>query len=428
MPTDLRLFGCLPASTLVIADDAADGSFDIDVLSPSLYDDPWSTYRKLRDEAPLYRDRKNELWVVSRYADIAQVARNAELYCSGQGNRPVMLAPLSIMTLDDPEHARQRRFVSRGFTPNRIKAMADRIRQITVEIIDEIKARSEVNFVRDVAAHVPLIVIAELLGFGASSRSKLQRWSEEMTAAEGYSIDDPRVAQATAAFREFVALCGEVIEERRASPRDDLISILTARYDAGEFGGTPLVAHEIKDSLVEDELIMFLVLLLVGGNETTRTSIVGGLMGFSRFPTEREKLRQNPGLLDSAVEEILRWTSSLLSHSRTVTRDHEFLGQQLRAGDKILLLWQSANRDERVFANPDVFCIDRNPNPHLAFGLGPHICLGASLARLELRIVFEELFRRLDDIRIPDGERPTRDAQTLMLAFEHLRAVFTPLG
>jgi cytochrome P450 family 142 subfamily A polypeptide 1 len=256
------------------------------------------------------------------------------------------------------------------------------------------------------AGHVPLIVIAELLGFDLVSRMKLYQWSDHMTGAEGRPIDDPCVARATEAFRDFVMLCHTPIEERRDHPKDDIISLLTSHRDAGGLGRTKEeVDCLVDDELVEDELLVFLAVLLVAGNETTRNAITWGLIGFSRF---------------------LRWTSPAIAFSRTVTREHTLLGTTLRVGDKILLLWQSANRDERVFADPDAFRIDRDPNPHLAFGLGAHFCLGAHLARVELRIVFEELFRALDDIRVPEGEGPTRDAQTMFIAYDHMRAMFTP--
>jgi len=398
----------------------------IDIMDPALFDDPYPTYRLLRDEVPVYYDRKNALWVVSRYDDVVAVAKDAGLYCSGKGNRPVVLAPMSILTLDDPEHGRQRRLVSRGFTPRRVQALAERIQAIAREVIAGVQARGNIDFVREFAVHVPLIVIAELLGFDLESRMKLYRWSDDMTAGEGRALDDPRVMRAAMAFHEYVSYCRQLMEKRRADPRDDIISVLTASADAGELGIQRGLDHLVDNDLLDDELIMFLVVLLVGGNETTRNAISGGLYAFSRFPEERARLAANPQLIDSAVEEILRFTSPAIAHSRTVTRDHDLHGERLREGDKILLLWQSANRDERVFAEPERFRIDRDPNPHVAFGVATHFCLGANLARLELRIVFQELFRALGDIRVPEDERPQRDAQTMFIAYEHMRAVFTP--
>jgi cytochrome P450 len=171
---------------------------------------------------------------------------------------------------------------------------------------------------------------------------------------------------------------------------------------------------------------MFLCILVVAGNETTRNAISGGLLAFSRFPEQKAKLLANPELIDLAVDEIVRYVSPVISFTRTVTADHELHGQHLKEGDKVLILYQSANRDETVFDDPDEFRIDRSPNPHLGFGIGPHFCLGANLARLEVKVVFEELFRRLDDIVVPDGTVPERADNALVLAIEHLPAVFTP--
>jgi cytochrome P450 len=178
--------------------------------------------------------------------------------------------------------------------------------------------------------------------------------------------------------------------------------------------------------LSDDELLMFLTLLVVAGNETTRNAISGGLLAFSRFPAERDKLLADPGLIDLAIDEIVRYVSPVLSFHRTVTEPHRYGGVDLVPGDRILMLYQSANRDDSVFDDPDTFRIDRSPNPHLGFGIGTHYCLGANLAKAELRIVFEELFRRLPDIRVPEGGAPQRGDSSLVLSLAHLPAVFTP--
>jgi cytochrome P450 family 142 subfamily A polypeptide 1 len=219
-----------------------------------------------------------------------------------------------------------------------------------------------------------------------------------------------------------------LIDERRADPRDDLISMLTQAYDDGalEWSDETKALQQIDDELSNDELLMFLVLLIVAGNETTRNAISGGLRAFSMVPDQRDKLIADPGLLDMATEEIIRFVSPVLSFIRTVTADHTLHGVDLKAGDRVLLLYQSANRDERVFDDPDVLRIDRDPNNHVAFGTGPHFCLGANLARLEVKIVFEELFRRLRDIRVLDPATVQRGDSALVLAIQHLPAVFTP--
>ncbi len=400
----------------------------IDVLDPRFYDDPWEVYRWLRHHDPVHRDEANALWVVSRHADVSHVSRHPERYSAAQGVRPRLAAPLSIISMDDPEHTRQRRLVSKGFTPRRVRELGEHIRGLSRQITAEIAGRGEVDFVREFAVHVPLIVIAELLGLDPALRDRLYRWSDAMMGGDGH-LDPaaPQVQAAAEAFGEYTDLCLQLIAERREVPRDDIIGVLTGAFDDGKLTGTEgdvVLAGGLEDA----ELLMFLVLLIVAGNETTRNAISGGLVAFSRFPEERERLIADPSLADTAVDEIVRYVSPVLSFSRTVTEDHDLHGRSLREGDKVLMLYQSANRDEDVFDEPDRFRIDRHPNPHLGFGIGTHFCLGANLAKAEIGIVFEELFRRLPDIRVPDGAAPTRGDSALVLSIDSLSAVFTPSG
>jgi cytochrome P450 family 142 subfamily A polypeptide 1 len=398
----------------------------INVNDPRLYDDPWDVYRWLRHEDPVHRDEANELWVVSRHAEVSLVSRNAERYSAAQGVRPRLAAPLSIIAMDDPEHTRQRRLVSTGFTPRKVRELGEHIRTLSKEITEEIAARGEIDFVRDFAIHVPLIVIAEMLGLDPETRSRLYQWSDAMMGGDGHlDPESPQMQAAAVAFGEYTDVCVELIAQRRAAPQDDIISTLTGAYDEGQLA--ELNQELLGDTELDDaELLMFLVLLVVAGNETTRNAISGGLLAFSRFPEERERLLADPSLMSTAVDEIVRYVSPVLSFCRTVTEDHDLCGRQLREGDKVLMLYQSANRDEDVFDDPDHFRIDRNPNPHLGFGIGTHYCLGANLAKAEIGIVFEELFRRLPDIRVPDGAGPTRGDSALVLSIDSLPAVYTP--
>jgi cytochrome P450 family 142 subfamily A polypeptide 1 len=398
----------------------------IDVNDPRLYDDPWDVYRWLRDEDPVHRDEANDLWVVSRHAEVSTVSRNAERYSAAQGVRPRLAAPLSIIAMDDPEHTRQRRLVSTGFTPRKVRELGEHIRTLSQEITEEIAARGEIDFVREFAIHVPLIVIAEMLGLDPETRGRLYQWSDAMMGGDGHlDPESPQMQAAAIAFGEYTDVCVELIAQRRIAPKDDIISALTGAFDDGQLTG--LDEELLLDGELEDaELLMFLVLLVVAGNETTRNAISGGLLAFSRFPEEKARLLADPSLLPTAVDEIVRYVSPVLSFSRTVTEDHDLCGRRLREGDRVLMLYQSANRDEAVFDEPDRFRIDRNPNPHLGFGIGTHYCLGASLAKAEIGIVFEELFRRLPDIRVPDGAGPTRGDSALVLSLDSLPAVFTP--
>ncbi len=398
----------------------------IDVTDGRLYHDPWATYRWLRDHDPVHRD-VNGFWVVSRHEDVARVSLDPALYCSRYGVRPKLDAPMSIVSMDDPEHARQRKLISRGFTPRRAKLLEPRVRALSAALIDEIKARGEVDFVEDFAIHVPLVVIAELLGLDPEIRDRLYRWSEAMMGGDGKTdSDDPGLAAATQAFSEYVEYLMPIIEDRRGRPREDLISILTGAFDEGMLDGGDNAVRG-NDELTSDELLMFLAVLLVAGNETTRNAITGGLSALTQFPEEKQKLLDHPELMDLAVDEIVRYVSPVLTFSRTVTRDHELRGRTLKEGDRIVMLYQSANRDERVFGDPDRFRVDRDPNPHLAFGIGPHHCLGANLARLEIKVVFEELFKRLRDIAGKEGPPFDRHDNSLVLAIKHLPATFTPV-
>ncbi len=405
----------------------------IDVLDPRFYDDPWDAYRWLRATAPLWWDAANELWVVSRHEDVGHISRHQELYSAAKGVRPKVAAPMSIIGMDDPEHTRQRRLVSKGFTPRRVRQLSDHIRDLSNQIIDEIADRGACDFVQDFAIHVPLIVIAVLMGLDPGQRQKLYRWSDAMMAGDGHvDPDDPVLLAAAEAGGEFAATCVELIEARRADgSTDDIIGILTAAFDQGALargdGGRP-TAPPVDDRLTHDELIMFLILLVVAGNETTRNALSGGLAAFTCFPDQHRKLIERPELIDLAVDEIVRYVSPVMSFMRTVTEDHAYRGVELKAGDRLFLLYQSANRDEAVFDDPDEFRIDRDPNPHLGFGIGTHYCLGANLARAEIGVVFTELFARLRDIRAVHPGTLDRGDSSLVLALNHLPAVFTPEG
>ena len=378
---------------------------EIDVLDPAFYDDPWEAYRWLRRHAPIHWDAKNELWVISRHEDVSHISRHPERYSAAQGVRPKVTVPMSIISMDDPEHTRQRRIVSRGFTPAKVRALTDHIRDLSREIVDEIAHRGEIDFVEDLAIHVPLIVIAEMMGLDPNQRDRLYRWSDAMMAGDAAADDpdDPVMQEAATAFGEYAELCLRLIEERRAAaePGQDIISVLTRAYDEG------LLRREDHDpdvdtsaaSLTDDELIMFLVLIVVAGNETTRNALTGGMLAFSQFPEQKQRVLEDPSLWDSAVEEIVRYVSPVLSFSRTVTEDHTYRGVDLRAGDRVFMLYQSANRDEDWFEDPFEVDLARDPNPHISFGFGTHFCLGAHVARLQLRVALEELTSRFTNLR-----------------------------
>jgi cholest-4-en-3-one 26-monooxygenase len=412
----------------------------LDFCDPKLYDDPWETYRWLRNQPGLYRDEVNDLYVAARYDDVFHISRHPELYNNKYGVRPKIAGDMSLITLDAPEHTRQRRLVNRGFTPRRVRELIPHVRELSNQIIDEIADRGEVDFVEDFAIHVPLIIISEMLGLDPETRMKMYRWSDAMMDGDGHvEADDPVLHKAAESFGEYATVCMQLIEERRNDPHDDLITILTQAFDAGELekdfkaiqgvSEDQLALLSEGDALNDDELLGFLTILLVAGNETTRNAISGGLLSLSLFPDQREKMLdrlEDEAWMDVAVDELIRYVSPVISFIRTVTEDHEYQGQQLAEGDRILMLYQSANRDERHFDHADELDLERAPNDHLAFGIGPHYCLGANLARMEVRVVFQELFRRLRDIEIRDDAELSRGDSALVIAIQHLPAIFTP--
>lgn len=411
--------------------------FELDALDPTLYvrGVAHDTFRWMRENDPVHRDEINGIWVVSKYEDVSYVERQPELFCSGQGVRPKGggADALSIVSMDDPEHARQRKLISRGFTGGRITQLVDHIRDLARELVDNVAARGECDFVDDIAKQLPLIVIAEMLGLQTDQRDQLAHWSDTMMAGEGADPDDPRQAAAGEAWGEYITHLVGLLEERRVHPKDDLISVLLSSADAGEIAfDHAALQNRVEEGAVSDglglgsdDLLAFLVLLLVAGNETTRNALSGGMLALSSFPGERDKLVADMGLVNSATEEILRYVSPVISFSRTVTRDTELRGRQLKTGDVLLNVYPSANRDIDVFANPDLFLVDRAPNLHLAFGTGPHFCLGANLARTEIRILLQELFTRLPDIHVPEGVDAERGANALVTTIQHLPVEFT---
>jgi cytochrome P450 family 142 subfamily A polypeptide 1 len=412
--------------------------FVVDALDPTLYvrGVAHDVFRWMRENDPVHRDEINGIWVVSKYEDVSYVERQPELFCSGQGVRPKGggADALSIVSMDDPEHARQRRLISRGFTGSRITQLVDHIRELAHGLVDDVAGRGECDFVDDIAKQLPLIVIAEMLGLGVDERHRLAHWSDTMMAGEGADADDPRQAAAGEAWGEYITYLVGLLEERRARPQDDLISVLLSSADAGELSFDEEGVHKrvmeggLADSglgLGSDDLLAFLVLLLVAGNETTRNGLSGGMLALSNFPTERDKLVANLGLVNTATEEILRYVSPVISFSRTVTRETELRGRTLEAGDMLLNVYPSANRDADVFDDPDAFHVDRAPNLHLAFGTGPHFCLGANLARTEIRVLLEELLTRLPDIHVPAGVDAERGANSLVTTIQHLPVEFT---
>jgi len=375
--------------------------------------DPHPTYRWLRANAPVYRDEASRLWVLSKYDDVFAISKNPEVFSAAQGVLAESDSIISMICMDDPRHQRLRKLVNRGFTPRMVGLLQEKIRALAARLVEDVAGRREVDLVRDLAVPMPLWIIAEMLGIREEDFDRFHDWSDRLINVAGNYDDPVKMNDAVTAYAEYGEYLKEVFEDRRRQPREDLVSILVAAQQEG-------VLAEDEESMENDEIVMFMTLLLVAGNETTRNAISGGMLALMQDREQLELLRAKPQYMDTAVEEILRWVSPIICFRRTATRDIEVRGQRIPAGDRVLMLYQSANRDEDAWADPERFDVTRSPNPHLAFGIGPHFCLGANLARAELKVMVQELITRFPNIRPVPGSEPRRAASTLVAGIEHL--------
>ena len=373
-----------------------------DLSDPATFDRgfPHELFRRLRREAPVAWHEGDlhggpGYWVISRYEDVKLVSKNPQLFSSVPGtqiqdlSQEEMLGPPSMIGMDPPAHARYRKLVSRGFTPRAIRELEPHTHEIVRAILDRVAPKGGCDFVTDVAAELPLQVIAEFLGVPQEDRHKLFHWSNRLIGSEDPEYGASQEEARGAAIEMFVYANG-LAEARRSAPGADLVSAMLHGEVAGERLTTP-------------EFDSFFLLLAIAGNETTRNLISHGMLLLIEHPEARARLLADPSLLPSAVEEMLRYRPPVMYFRRTATRDVELRGRTIRAGQKVTLWYPSANRDEEVFERPDLFDIARSPNDHLAFGVGEHFCLGSHLARLEIRVMFEHLLRRLPDVEL-DGE------------------------
>jgi len=362
-------------------------------MEPNLVDrdfyagDPYPTFAWMRAHAPVYHDKQSGLWGLFRHEDIIWAERHREIFSNAPGSRPRNGPQPSMIDSDDPIHIRRRHLVDKGFAMSRVAAYEDWIRSIVTELIDALEHAGGCDVVRDLAAPLPTAVIADLLGVRKEDRLRLQQWSDEMIAgADGIENVTETVLKAAA---DYYGYMNEVLDDRRAQPREDLISVLVhARIDG--------------QGLSQEELLGESLLLLVGGNETTRNAISGGLEALLRDRRQWEMLLEDVNLIPGAVEECLRWATPVINMARTTTQDVEVRGVTIPHGDQVLLIYTSGNRDENVFERPEEFDILRDPNPHITFGYGTHYCLGASLARVEVRVMLQELVKRLPGIALAD--------------------------
>ncbi len=369
---------------------------EIDLLDGALYvNDPYPTYTWMRANAPAYWDAGNERWGISRYDDIVEIEKRKDVFVNSDrakgGYRPNIPADPSIIGLDDPKHAERRNLVSRRFTPRGVTRWDDHVRKTVTDLVDAAIAKGRIDVVDDLAAPLPAQMIGFLLGFPDEAWPQLMEWSERTIHLGGgprYHDDD-----GIAAAFEFAAATAELYETKKGCPADDIMSLYVDVEQRG-------LKHQ---AFGVDEVISDSLLLLDGGAETTRTVIARTIIGLADHPDQWEALKAGADI-DVAVEEFIRWVTPILNMCRVATQDYEIGGETIRQGQQVVLMYPSANRDEDHFTDADALDVTRHPNNHIAFGFGTHFCLGASLARLEIKAMFQELLAKVDRFeRPPDG-------------------------
>lgn len=350
--------------------------------------DPFPALTRLRREAPVLHNERTGYWALTRHRDVHEVSRDNTTFVSGYG---VLYAhftperqehPGSLLSADPPLHTYYRRILWEAFTPSKIRALEPAIRARAVSLLDAVERGGVTEFVSQVAVPFPLIVLADLMGLPADDWPEYCEWMDAAVRTSNVGAAEEDKAR----VQEMRVFLLEKVAEHRGSGIPGAITMLADHEDD-------------RGTLDERQLLMFLLQLFIAGNETTRNTISGGLVAFSQHPDQWARLRADRGLVDSAVEEILRWTTAVLHFCRTAAVDTEIDGHAIAAGDKVLMSYLSANRDEAAFGpTADVFDVARAPNPHLSFGFGGHFCLGAALARLEVRVMLEELLDRFETI------------------------------
>ena len=386
----------------------------IDLLAPELYGgDPYPTYAWMRANEPIYWDEVNELWGISRYDDIVEIEKRKDVFINSDqekgGYRPNLPADNAIIGLDDPLHMKRRNMVSRRFTPRAASAWEDDIRAKVTRILDAVRDKGgSAEIINDVAAPLPAMMIGKLLGFDEADWPKLKHWSETTIALGGgprYFNDEGMISAI-----EFAGAAAELFEAKKSCPADDIFSF----YTTAEVDGCPFDPNDaIADAL----------LLLDGGAETTRTVIAWTILNLISNPAEMMKLR-NGADLTVAVEEMIRYVTPIHNMCRVAKVDAEVNGVTIPKGNQVVLMYSSANRDEAHFDRPEEFLVDRTPNNHISFGFGTHFCLGASLARLEIRVFFEELLRRTSGWKLTPGTKPVEMANAFVRGIESAHVDF----
>ena len=368
----------------------------IDLLDPALYQsNPHDVWAWMRANEPVYRDEKNKLWGITRHADVMDVERRSSVF-SSEGVYRAVLSPgeSNMIAQDDPRHRQQRMLVQPQLTHAGVATRTAEVEALVAELVAEAVAQGEFDVVELIAGQLPARMTARLLGFPEEMWPEVKSWSERLMRTDMRDRDPVIMNEFIDANREFLGAMMPIMQEVSACPRNDFMSIWANAEIDGQKLPPEAIFHEVG-------------LFIAGGAETTRTAISHGLRAFVDHPEQWEEMAAKPELINSAVEEVLRWVTPLNNFFRMALTDDVVGGQPIAAGDRIIMLYPSANRDEAVFENPFEFDIHRNPNPHLSFGFGTHLCIGANLARLVLTTVFRELSGRATDLSVvsePDVE------------------------
>ncbi len=413
---------------------------EINLSDPEIFErnQAHGIFKYLRNNQPIHWNEGGErnvgFWNITKYEDVMFISRRPDLFISSKGITqfyPRDEADLDeqmngngkmLITMDPPRHVRLRRLVNKGFTPRAVNAMEDHIREITNSVLDDIAKKGRCDFVLEVASQLPLAVICGMMGLEKKDWPLMFELTNKVLGQGDpeYQTDAPEELRGTNEGARIAGQMGTMqmfgyfaqqLQDRKEHRKDDLISLLVDAEVDGQ-------------QLTDEDILWFCFLLILAGNETTRNAISGGLHTLCEHPEQRKQLQDDMSLLPVAIEEILRWVSPVTHMARVATEDVEIRGTTIKEGDRITMWYPSVNRDEDIFPDADTFDIRRTPNDHLAFGIGEHFCLGAGFARLELRVMFEELFRRFPDITT-DGE-PERLRSTFIGGIKHLPVKFTP--
>ncbi|MDA1300129.1 MAG: cytochrome P450 [Proteobacteria bacterium] len=397
-----------------------DSKFNVAQARLFQQDAHWAWFDRLRSESPVHYCDESEFgpyWSVTRYNDIMEVDTNHQIYSSEGGIAIVEQAedfrlPMFI-AMDPPVHDEQRKVVSPVVAPMNLKKLESTIRERAAGLLDDLPTGEEINWVDRISIELTTQMLATLFDFPFEERRKLTRWSDVATASEESGVVESEEQRRQELF-ECLQTFTEIFRERQARPgNNDLITMLAHGESTRDLLDRPM------------EFLGNLILLIVGGNDTTRNSITGGVLALNQFPAEYDKLRANPGLITTMVPEIIRWQTPLAHMRRRALVDAELGGQQIKAGDKVVMWYVSGNRDEQAIENPYEFAIDRaRPRQHLSFGFGIHRCMGNRLAEMQLRIIWEEILKRFDNIEVV-GE-PTRILSTFVKGYSDLPVILHP--